>query len=312
MLINQIIKKNNIITDGNLPDSAVLTEKLANVIYANYETLGDRFSIHIKDLCHQLGISNQTRNHLRLKDSINILKQPMELRNFNDKDGNRVKWYVGSFLLRAKVMEDTSDYVNIQLDEELIHGMKQHKTYTMIDISISNQFKTKYGITIWQMYLRYKNAPRDNISKDITYQMFSIDELNKKFGTKYKYNSDIKKCIDRGLKEIKKITDKDISVKWQKDFNKFGFFWQKEKVQPKYKTDLHEFISHIRKNHINEFLIDVKIDGTVCSVAVNPKGRLYDMHQIVTIPANKSKKIWDYMFENQNKITCLGQTKMSF
>ena len=36
MIINQIINKNNIITDGKLPDSAVLTQKLVNVLYANF------------------------------------------------------------------------------------------------------------------------------------------------------------------------------------------------------------------------------------------------------------------------------------
>ena len=49
MIINQIINKNNILTDSNLPDSAVLTQKLVNVLYSNYETQGAEFTIHIKD-----------------------------------------------------------------------------------------------------------------------------------------------------------------------------------------------------------------------------------------------------------------------
>ena len=83
MIINQIINKNNILTDSNLPDSAVLTQKLVNVLYSNYETQGTEFTIHLKDLCKQLDISNQTRNHLRIKDSLKILKQPIELRNLH-------------------------------------------------------------------------------------------------------------------------------------------------------------------------------------------------------------------------------------
>ena len=73
MIINQIINKNNIITDGKLPDSAVLTQKLVNVLYANYENQGAEFTIHLKDLCHQLNITNQTRNHDRIKDILSIL-----------------------------------------------------------------------------------------------------------------------------------------------------------------------------------------------------------------------------------------------
>jgi hypothetical protein len=143
--------------------------------------------------------------------------------------------------------------------------------------------------------------------------MFDMDTLNKKFGTNYKYNSDILKCINRGLKEIKKITDIDISVKWQKDFKKFGFFWKKEIPKPKFKTDKHEFIKHIRKNYVNDFLLDIELDGIQISVAVNPKGFIYDMTRTVgKIEAKRSKKIWEYLFNNQNKITVLGQTKISF
>ena len=153
MIINQIINKNNILTDSKLPDSAVLTQKLVNVLYSNYETQGAEFTIHLKDLCKQLDISNQTRNHTRIKDSLRILKQPIELRNFNDKKGRKLKWYLGSFLDKAKLFEDSMDYVTIRLDEDLIEGMKQHQQYTKIDIETSNKFKTKYGIVIWEIYL---------------------------------------------------------------------------------------------------------------------------------------------------------------
>ena len=44
MIINQIINKNNILTDSKLPDSAVLTQKLVNVLYSNYETQGAEFT----------------------------------------------------------------------------------------------------------------------------------------------------------------------------------------------------------------------------------------------------------------------------
>lgn len=237
MIINQIIHKNNILTDGKLPDSAVLTQKLVNVLYFNYETQGAEFTIHLKDLCKQLDISNQTRNHLRVKDSLRILKQPIELRNFNDKQGRKLKWYLGSFLDKAKVFEDTMDYVTIRLDEDLIEGMKQHKHYTRIDIETSNKFKTKYGIVIWEIYLRYKNAKRDGVPTEVTYQDFSLDELNGKFGTDYKYISQMERSIKRGLQEIQKITDKDIAVNWIDTDKKFRFMWEREKETERFMTD---------------------------------------------------------------------------
>jgi hypothetical protein len=317
MIINQIIKKNNILTDSRLPDSAVLTQKLVNVIYANYENKGAEFKIHLKDLCHQLNISNQTRNHDRIKDSLLILKQPIELRNFLDKDGRKVKWYLGSFLDKAKIFDDTMDYVNIRLDEDLIEGMKQYQKYTQIDIETSNKFKTKYGLVIWEMYLRYKNAPREKVPKEVTYQTFSLEELNKKFGTNYKYNSDIMKCINRGLKEIEAITEKKITVKWQKKVNKFGFFWKKEKELPKFETDEREFIKYIRTQYVNELLLEIDnykneiFEGKV-AIACSSQGKLYDMYQQTVFNKNHSKQLWTYLFTHQNKITALKQAKFDF
>ena len=317
MIINQIINKNNILTDSNLPDSAVLTQKLVNVLYSNYETQGAEFTIHLKDLCKQLDISNQTRNHTRIKDSLKILKQPIELRNFNDKKGRKLKWYLGSFLDKAKVFEDSMDYVTITLDEDLIEGMKQHKHYTRIDIETSNKFKTKYGITIWEMYLRYKNAKREEVPSEATYQMFSLEDLNSKFGTNYKYISQMERSINRGLIEIEKITDIKITVKWQENFNKFGFFWKREKETEKYMTDELAFIKYIRTQYFNEFLLEIenyktkKYTGKV-ALKCTEEGYLVDMLENVKFGKAEAKQLWHYLFTHQNQIMALKQARFDF
>jgi hypothetical protein len=265
------------------------------------------------DLLRLLGLNPTSgSNKVKLKQAIKTLQQPIELRDFEYK-GNGIEWLSAPFLNRAIITKAKTNEITFMLDDMLIQALKQKKHYTEIDLTVSNKFKTKYGIVIWEMYLRYKNQPRAGVPKEITYQTFSIEELNKKFGSNYKTKSEIKRCIDRGLKEIKKITDKDIAVKWQNDLKEFGFFWKKEIPKPKFKTDRHEFINHIRKNYVNDFLLDINLDGVEISIAVNPQGLLYDMTRTITkIEAKRSKKIWEYLFNNQNKITVLGQTKMSF
>ena len=317
MIINQIIHKNNILTDGKLPDSAVLTQKLVNVLYFNYETQGAEFTIHLKDLCKQLDISNQTRNHLRVKDSLRILKQPIELRNFNDKQGRKLKWYLGSFLDKAKVFEDTMDYVTIRLDEDLIEGMKQHKHYTRIDIETSNKFKTKYGIVIWEIYLRYKNAKRDGVPTEVTYQDFSLDELNGKFGTDYKYISQMERSIKRGLQEIQKITDKDIAVNWIDTDKKFRFMWEREKETERFMTDELAFIKYIRTQYFNEFLLEIenyrtkKYTGKI-ALQCTEDGYLIDMLGNVKFGKAEAKQLWNYLFTHQNQIMALKQKRFDF
>ena len=317
MIINQIINKNNILTDSKLPDSAVLTQKLVNVLYSNYETQGAEFTIHIKDLCKQLDISNQTRNHLRIKDSLRILKQPIELRNFNDKKGRKLKWYLGSFLDKAKLFEDSMDYVTIRLDEDLIEGMKQHQQYTKIDIETSNKFKTKYGIVIWEIYLRYKNAKRDGVPTEVTYQDFSLDELNGKFGTDYKYISQMERSIKRGLQEIQKITDKDIAVNWIDTDKKFRFMWEREKETERFMTDELAFIKYIRTQYFNEFLLEIenyktkKFTGKI-ALQCTEDGYLIDMLGNVKFGKAEAKQLWNYLFTHQNQIMALKQKRFDF
>ena len=317
MIINQIINKNNILTDSKLPDSAVLTQKLVNVLYSNYETQGAEFTIHLKDLCKQLDISNQTRNHTRIKDSLRILKQPIELRNFNDKKGRKLKWYLGSFLDKAKLFEDSMDYVTIRLDEDLIEGMKQHQQYTKIDIETSNKFKTKYGIVIWEIYLRYKNAKRDGVPTEVTYQDFSLDELNGKFGTDYKYISQMERSIKRGLQEIQKITDKDIAVNWIDTDKKFRFMWEREKETERFMTDELAFIKYIRTQYFNEFLLEIenyktkKFAGKI-ALQCTEDGYLIDMLGNVKFGKAEAKQLWNYLFTHQNQIMALKQKRFDF
>lgn len=86
---------------------------------------------------------------------------------------------VFSVFARSKIYTDDKNYIEIKLSDTLIEGLKQKKHFTTIDLATSNKFKTKYGIVIYEIYLRYKNAKRDEIPLELTYQDFSLDELNK-------------------------------------------------------------------------------------------------------------------------------------
>jgi len=302
MIIDRFIKKSNVVTDGIVPDRAVLTEKVLNVIYENFQSKGKSFKITFAELFKQLNISNQTENKKRIKESLLILSQSLELKNFTHRDGRKVEWFVGSFL-KAIVFKDTRDYININIDEDTLYAIEQLKQYTMIDINISNKFRTKYGIVIWQMYLRYKNQNRSGVPENWTYQTFSLEDLNKKFGTNYKHNSQMQRSIERGLKEIKKIINKDIQVNFQKDIKKFGFFWEKEKQIPKHLKSEKNFIAYIREKYIansqeNTFpTIHTNDDGE--EIKVTNKGLLYGRkdEQSIAYNAKTSQKIWKQLYK---------------
>lgn len=311
------IKKNNALVDGNIPDRKVMANKLVNALYFEYEQKGDTFKIAINDLANLLGMtSNSGKTKEMIADGLKILQQPIEVRNFEYK-GKGIKWHSSPFLSAATIYTEDKNYIEIKLSDMLIQGLKQKEHYTIIDLEVSNKFKTKYGLVIWEMYLRYKNQTREKVSPEVTYQMFSLEELNKKFGTNYKYKSDIMKCINRGLKEIEAITEKKIAVEWQKNLKQFGFFWKKEKELPKFETDEREFIKYIRNQYVNELLLEIDnykneiFEGKV-AIACSAKGKLYDMYQQTVFNNNHSKQLWNYLFTHQNKIAALKQAKFDF
>lgn len=317
MDLGLLIHKNNALTDGNIPDRKVIANKLVNALYFKYEKEGANFKIAINDLAKLLGMSsNSGKTKDMITDGLKILQQPIELRNFEYK-GRGIKWYSSPFLQEAKIYTDDKNYIEIKLSDTLIEGLKQKKHYTTIDLSVSNQFKTKYGIVIYEMYLRYKNAKREEVPLEATYQMFSLEELNKKFGTNYKYNSDIMKCIKRGLKEIDDITGTKITVKWQENFDKFGFFWKREKETERFMTDELAFIKYIRTQYFNEFLLEIenyrtkKYTGKI-ALQCTEDGYLIDMLGNVKFGKAEAKQLWNYLFTHQNQIMALKQKRFDF
>jgi len=78
--------------------------------------------------------------------------------------------------------------------------------YTPLDLEICNKFKTKYGLKIYEMYKRYYSLPNRE-GKGVGKIAKSIDELNQMLGTDYKTPSEMKRGLNRGIKEIEKITN---------------------------------------------------------------------------------------------------------
>ena len=256
MDLSLLIRKNNALTDGNIPDRKVIANKLVNALYFKYEKEGANFKIAINELANLLGMtSNSGKTKDMITDGLKILQQPIELRNFEYK-GRGIKWFSSPFLQEAKIYTDDKNYIEIKLSDTLIEGLKQKKHFTTIDLATSNKFKTKYGIVIYEIYLRYKNAKRDEIPLELTYQDFSLDELNKKFGTTHKFISKMLEGIERGLKEIENITSVKITVNWIENIKEFRFVWEREKETERFMTDELAFI----KSSFNSAVLIISIN----------------------------------------------------
>jgi hypothetical protein len=226
------IKKNNTLTDGYIPKSgkAILPDKLINALYWKLEQEGTSFQMTMVELRSLLGLKHG-KDDERIYKAIAILQAPIQIRDFTFQ-GEDIAWLSAPFLHRALKWKAEQKFINITLDEMMIEALKQKNGYTAIDIEICNAFKTKYGLKIYEMYLRYYRLPNRE-GNEVGVIKKNIDNLNKLFGTNYKTPSEMKRGIDRGLNEIKKITGEFINCFYHKIERKFIFSWHQKEKYPK-------------------------------------------------------------------------------
>jgi hypothetical protein len=313
MILPIIMPKNNILTDARVPFSGALTQKLINILYNNYLKHGAEFSLDLPDLYKLLNVGNQTLTRKHIKVALKQLQYPIEVRNYTDLKGKEVLWMSCAFLTRTKIKKNFKEKMFFTIDKELVHALKQKEHYTIIDIQVINKFKSKFGIVLYEMYLRYKDMKKKNIQKNMTYQTFTIDELNKKFHTKHKYQAHMIRAIKAGIDEILKITDIEIFYFWDKYEKQFEFHWFKEEKKAEFETDYYAFLKYIRTSCVDDFLIHFENKTVSYRIACDEFGKLYDIdNPKKKILAKNSKIIWLYMFEHQNQMLVLKQSRFEF
>lgn len=218
-------QKHNALTDGYIPNTgkAVLPDKLVNTLFWKFEQEGDNFTLSMAELRGLLGLKS-TKDDTRIIEAIKLLQTPIVIRDFDYK-GKGVEWTSAPFLSRATKWKDGQKYIQIKLDDMIIEGIKQKYGYTPLELNLCNRFKSKYGLKLYEMFVRYYHLPNRE-GKGIGTVNKSIDELNKTFDSHYKQPSELMRGIKRGLKEIAKVTDEEVTCFYNKHERKFIFGWE--------------------------------------------------------------------------------------
>jgi hypothetical protein len=262
-MVEDIIKKinkHNTLTDGYIPNTgkAILPDKLLNCLYWKFQDDGSNFVMSMLEIRYMLGLKS-IKDDYRIWDSIKILQKPLQIRDFTF-NGKGIKRISAPFLSEVIEWKDNRKYLNFKVNEIILEALKQKAGYTPIEIDICNQFKTKYGLKLYEMYLCYYSLPNKEgkgvgkISKD-------MDELNKIFGTTYKSPSDKKRGLNRGIKEIEKITKETIGCFYNKIEKKFIFAWHQKEKYPKLRIPYNRidelidwYLQHNKELKINSIL----------------------------------------------------------
>jgi len=224
-------QKHNALTDGYIPNTgkAVLPDKLINTLFWKFEQEGDNFTLSMAELRGLLGLKS-TKDDGRIIEAIKVLQTPIVIRDFTFK-GKGVEWTSAPFLSRATKWKDGQKYIHIKLDDMIIEGIKQKYGYTPLELNLCNSFKSKYGLKLYEMFIRYYHLPNKE-GQGVGTIAKSIDELNKTFDTQYKQPSDLMRGITRGLKEIAKITEEEVTCFYNKHEKKFIFGWEQVSQYP--------------------------------------------------------------------------------
>lgn len=239
-----LIKKHNSLTDGYISKKSkeVLPDKLLNVLYYFYEQKGEKYTISLPILRELLGLKRNGENDSRIYKALYLLKQSvLVIRNFTYKN-KKVYMSMMNFLHNVTIYRDKMNEIEIEMNPQLIEALKQKGGYTPIEPEYNKKFKTKFGLKIYEMYKRYYSLPNKE-GFGIGKVEKSLDELNKIFGTNYTkvydiwnksypHESSTAKGINRGLKEIEKITGIYIHCFYNKNKKKFVFGWENSDIYP--------------------------------------------------------------------------------
>lgn len=222
------IKKHNALTDAKTGKLSLRSDKFINVLYFLYLREGDSFKVSVTELRDLLQLkSGEYGDDIasRLKE---IRDYSIEFKNVKLSSGN-YSYFVDSFIHSFGIERGSRNFYEISISGKFIEAFKQKMGYTPLDLEICNQFKTKYGLKLYEMYKRYYSLPNKE-GKGVGKVSKSIDSLNEIFGTNYKTPSEMKRGLNRGLSEIEKITGEIISCFYDKPQKLFIFGWhQKEK-----------------------------------------------------------------------------------
>ena len=225
------IKKHNSLTDAKTGRLSLRSDKLINALYLLYEKDGENIQIAITELKELLDLKGGDYGEdieSRLQE---LRDHSIKFRNVKLSHGN-YNYYVDSFIQSFGIEREKQNYCKIRISESFIEAFKQKMGYTPIDLEICNKFKTKYGLKLYEMYLRYYSLPNKE-GEGVGTIARTINDLNEMFGTSYQTPSEIKRGIDRGLNEIEKITDEFINVFYHKGKRAFIFAWHQKNKYPK-------------------------------------------------------------------------------
>ncbi len=195
--IKPILKKhvNTIHSSNNL---TLVQRKLFNALLFNaYHEMPEKFQyeIPIKKLCNLIGYDSRDYKKLR-KSILDLLTTAIEWNVIeNDQGERKEKWRASSIIAAAKIENGLCIYEFSSVMRELLY---RPEIYGKIDIQIMTQFKSSYGLALYENCIRFQSIA--------TTPWLPINTFRKLMGieeNRYQNFCDLKKrVLDIAVKEV--------------------------------------------------------------------------------------------------------------
>lgn len=260
-----IHKKNEIIRGKPFNESLSLDAKrcLNSVYYIVQKSINNKeenkeriFTISFQEFKKLMGIKDNNYIYI-IRDSIKELQKPFQLYNYKTSASEKVLWHSTVFISDFKIIEKNKEkIVQFELNRTIYDLIKETGNFTELEFKTIQTFKTKYSSILYEYLKSYSNLEKIELS---------LEAINGLLVTEFNYLADIKKIINRSLKEFQK-TDL-LNLTFETDKNKkiiVFYFNQKDKEIEKERKmkELSKLKSYKNKSN-NE---DVDFDALVSKI----------------------------------------------
>lgn len=216
-ITNSILRKSSgsihIKTNRSL---SLVERKLSNILlkHAYHDLLTkDKHEISVQELMDSVGWGT-SENVMHLKKALKKLCSTVFEFNILKRDKRKI-WMCTSLINKVIIEDGICTYVYDTHMRELLY---QPRLYARIDLLVSNQFKNKYSLTLWEYFREYI----DTITNESVIQTdwISIDSLIQDYlqleNTKILFKDLNRKYIKPILKEINELSDISVSEEFKR------------------------------------------------------------------------------------------------
>jgi peptidyl-tRNA hydrolase len=176
-------------------------------LFAKYEEKGVSYmSIKFSTLRNLMSLEKDNNYVEIIKEAIRELQTTLiELNNWtNPVTGKKYLWYSTKFLNDAHISKDNNIAVSLEISTLFKELMIDQKNFTPLNlIEYMNKFRTKYAMKLYEYLKSFGGYKYIDISQKHLLKLLGLPEDHKT----YKYYYELKRVIERQLKEIANKTD---------------------------------------------------------------------------------------------------------